>query len=125
MGYFNVDDQLAFHRKTVAAGNAAMGLWVRGGSWTSGQDWPVGEELDGYVLAAVARSMGTRKEIEALLRAGLWEQAPDGGYIMHDWDSYNITTGEARALSKKRAEAGRKGGSARPGLRAIKGEANA
>lgn len=125
MGYLNVDDQLAFHRKTVAAGNAAMGLWVRGGSWTAGQQWPVGEELDGYIPTEIATSMGKPREIEALVRVGFWETALIGGYIMHDYDDHNITIAEARSLSQKRAEAGRKGGRARPGLQAIKGQANA
>lgn len=34
MSWFKVDDHLAFHRKTLAAGNEAMGLWVRAGSWS-------------------------------------------------------------------------------------------
>lgn len=125
MGYFNVDDQLAFHRKAVMAGNAAMGLWVRAGSWSSGQEWPVGFELDGYVPDEIVRSMGKPAEIAALVRVGLWERAlTDDGYLMHDWDDHNMTTVERRELSKRRAEAGRKGGLRRPGLRAIKNEAN-
>jgi len=32
MPWFKVDDTLAFHAKVVAAGNAAMGLWVRAGA---------------------------------------------------------------------------------------------
>ena len=33
MPWFNVDDGFAFHRKAVRAGNAAIGLWTRAGSW--------------------------------------------------------------------------------------------
>jgi hypothetical protein len=125
MGYMNVDDQLAFHRKTIAAGNAAMGLWVRAGSWSSGQEWPEGFELDGYIPDEIVKTMGTPTQIAALIRVGFWERAlTDDGYIMHDYDDHNMTVAERRALSKKRADAGRIGGSRRPGLRAIKKEAN-
>lgn len=125
MGYFNVDDQLAFHRKAVAAGNAAMGLWVRAGSWAAGQTYPPGEEMDGYIPDDLAKSLGKPAEIAALVRVGFWERAlTDDGYLMHDYEDHNITLAEARKLSAKRAEAGRKGGSRRPGLKAIKGEAN-
>jgi len=125
MGYFNVDDQLAFHRKTIIAGNAAMGLWVRAGSWTAGQDWPVGEEMDGFIPDEIAKSIGKPSEISALVRAGLWERTlTDDGYLMHDYDDHNLTIAERRELSRKRAEAGRKGGSRRPGLAALKNEAS-
>ncbi|WP_375490247.1 hypothetical protein [uncultured Jatrophihabitans sp.] len=125
MPYLNVDDELAFHRKAVAAGNAAMGLWVRAGSWSSGQEWPEGQERDGYIPDEIARAIGKTAEINALVRVGFWERADtDDGYQMHDYADHNITIAEARALSAKRAAAGRKGGSRRPGLQAIKGQAN-
>lgn len=125
MGYFNVDDQLAFHRKTIIAGNAAMGVWVRAGSWTSGQEWPVGEEQDGFIPDEIAKSIGTRAEIARLVKAGLWERTlTDDGYLMHDYDHHNMTIAERRELSRRRAEAGRIGGSRRPGLKALKNEAN-
>lgn len=125
MGYLNVDDQLAFHRKAVMAGNAAMGLWVRAGSWTAGQDWTEGSELDGYIPDDIAKAIGKPAEIAALVRVGFWERAlTDDGYLMHDFDDHNMTVSERRAISEKRAAAGRKGGLRRPGLRAIKNEAN-
>lgn len=125
MGYFNVDDQLAFHRKAVIAGNAAMGLWVRAGSWQAGQEYPPGEEMDGYIPAEIANALGKRAEINALVRAGFWERALTGdGYLMHDYDDHNMTLAERRALSAKRAEAGRLGGSRRPALTALKNEAS-
>ena len=120
MGYLNVDDQLAFHRKTIAAGNTAMGVWVRVGSWVAGQ------HTDGHIPDDIAKSVGKPSDISRLVAAGLWEPCLiGGGYIMHDYDDHNITAAEAAALSAKRAKAGRKGGSSRPGLTAIKGEAHA
>ena len=33
--WFKVDDNLALHPKVLGAGNAAMGMWVRAGSWSA------------------------------------------------------------------------------------------
>lgn len=110
--YLNVDDKLAWHRKTVAAGNAAMGLWVRAGSWASGQP------VDGFIPTDVAKGMGKPAEITALIRVVLWEEV-DGGYQMHDYTDHNPTAEEAAALKAKRAAAGRIGGSRRPGLQKL------
>lgn len=110
MPYLNVDDQLAFHRKTVAAGNAAMGLWVRAGSWASGQP------VDGLIPHDIAKAIGKPGEINALLRVGLWEETSDG-YQMHDYTDHNMTAAEYAALIEKRRAAGAKGGRRRPGLR--------
>lgn len=114
MGYFNTDDQLCFHRKTIVAGNAAMGVWVRCGSWASGQ------KTDGLIPFEIARSVGKPAEVAALIKAGFWEETSTG-YQMHDYPDHNMLAAEQEALSAKRAEAGRKGGSSkRPGLRAIR-----
>lgn len=118
MPYLNADDQLCWHHKTVAAGNAAMGLWVRCGSWSAGQ------KKDGFVPEDVAKAVGKPTEISALIRAGYWEPV-EGGYQMHDFSDHNITAAESLELSRKRAEAGSRGGRRRPGLKAVGREANA
>lgn len=112
MTWFKVDDNLAFHRKAVAAGNAAMGLWVRAGSLCSHQ------LSDGYIDADTARSLGTRAQIAALVRVKLWVEVP-GGYQFHEWDTdgdgtkRNPTKAEVEDRRRKRADAGRQGGSKR------------
>lgn len=40
MPWFQVDDQLSFHAKVIAAQNPAMGLWVRAGAWPAGGPSP-------------------------------------------------------------------------------------
>lgn len=78
MTWFRVDDNLAMHPKAIAAGNAALGLWVRAGSWC-------GQQLtDGFVPKAVAASLGTSAQAKALVDAGLWTKV-DGGWQFHDW----------------------------------------
>lgn len=78
MVWFKVDDTLAFHAKVVAAGNPAMGLWVRAGAWAAQQ------LTDGHVPEHMVKSLGTPRQAASLVTAGLWVQAA-GGYQFHDW----------------------------------------
>lgn len=80
MVWFKVDDTLPFHAKVLAAGNPAMGLWVRAGAWCAQQ------LTDGHVPTHVARTMGTASQAAALVKAGLWDVTP-GGYAFHDWST--------------------------------------
>lgn len=79
MTWFKVDDSLAFHRKVVAAGNAAMGLWVRAGSWSAQQ------LTDGHVPEHIAILLGTPAQASRLVRSGLWITVADG-YRFHEWN---------------------------------------
>lgn len=79
MPYFPVDDQFAFHPKTIAAGNASVGVWTRCGSWSKSH------ATGGFVPYEVAHAIGTKTELARLVRSGLWHEVP-GGYQFHDWD---------------------------------------
>jgi hypothetical protein len=103
MPWFQVDDQLPVHRKVTAAGNAAMGLWVRAGSWCQ-------QNLTGgFVPTDVVRSLGTIGQANALVASGLWHKE-EGGYIFHDWDKHQMSVEDIKERKRKRQEAGRKGG---------------
>jgi hypothetical protein len=78
MVWFRVDDNLAFHRKTLKAGNAAMGMWVRAGSEIANQ------LTDGHVPDELAGLLGPSTQADRLVSAGLWIPA-DGGYDFHEW----------------------------------------
>lgn len=80
MVWFKVDDGMPFHAKTVAAGNAAMGLWVRAGAWSAGQ------LTDGFVPDHMVRSLGTAAQASVLVKVRLWERA-DGGYRFWQWNA--------------------------------------
>lgn len=103
MTWFKVDDGLAFHTKTLEAGNAAMGLWVRAGAASAR------ELTDGFVPTRLARQLGTPAEARRLVAAGLWLEV-DGGYQFHEWEQANPTRAEVEDRRSKRAEAGRLGG---------------
>lgn len=90
MTWFKVDDNLAFHPKAIAAGNAAMGLWVRLGSYTSAQN------LNGFVPDSVAKSLGSFREMKRLLDARLVVEV-SGGYMLHDYLDYNPSREKVQA----------------------------
>jgi hypothetical protein len=94
MTWFLVDDNLTFHRKVIAAGNAAMGLWVRAGAQSAR------ELSDGFVPKSMANQLGTRAQIAALIRVGLWRDV-DGGYEFHDW--LDINDSRERVQEKRRS----------------------
>jgi hypothetical protein len=106
MTWFRVDDSLAFHAKTVAAGNVAMGLWVRAGAWCSQQ------LTDGLVPAHMLPALGARPaHATALVEAGLWVR-DEGGYAFHDWLDCQPAASEVQAERAAKHEAKSKAGKA-------------
>ena len=101
MPWFKVDDTLAFHGKTVAAGNAAMGLWVRAGAWS------MQTLSDGFIPLHIARQLGTRGEAQRLVDCDLWS-AKDDGYVFHEWDQRQPSRAKVRADREANAERLRK-----------------
>ena len=105
--WFKVDDTLAFHHKTVAAGNASMGLWVRAGSWSMQQ------LTDGFIPDANLALLGTPAQAQKLVAVGLWDRMPTG-YAFHEWDqrqptkSHVLAEREATAERQRRAREKRK-----------------
>jgi hypothetical protein len=104
MSWFKLDDNFGNHPKVNRAGNAAAGLWVRCGTYCAQY------LTDGHIPLEVAGQFGNRKEIEALLDAGLWVQNGDG-YVMPDYLEYNPSREET--LTKREAERVRKAGGIR------------
>jgi hypothetical protein len=96
--WFKVDDNLAFHTKTVMAGNAAMGLWVRAGSWS------MQTLSDGFIPDEIAAQLGTPAQAKRLVAVGLWDRLPTG-YGFHEWHQ--------RQPSKQQVHADRAAGAER------------
>jgi hypothetical protein len=95
--WFLVDDNLAFHPKAIMAGNAALGMWVRAGSWA-------GQQLtDGYIPLDMARSLGSPAQARKLTDAGLW--LPCGtGYEFHQWAERQPLRKDVEEKRRKNAE---------------------
>jgi hypothetical protein len=95
--WFKVDDDIAFHRKTVKAGNAAMGLWLRAGGWCAQQ------LTDGFVPDDMAALMGTPAQARKLVEATLWVEEP-GGYRFHEWADRQPSAKKVREERARNAE---------------------
>lgn len=103
MPWFRLDDSFHSHPKVVAAGNEAIGLYVRCGSYAA-------QHLtDGFVPDEVALLYGSRELADTLVRTKLWRRAR-GGWRMPDYLDYNPSREQVVDKQKARAEAGRKGG---------------
>lgn len=101
MTWFKVDDGFHSHAKTITAGTAAMGLWVRCGSWSANH------LRNGLVPVNVAREFGSSAQIKALVTAGFWSEV-EGGYQFNDWEDYNPTADDVKADRAAAAERQRK-----------------
>lgn len=121
MPWFKVDDALATHDKVLAAGNAAMGLWVRAGAWSA-------QHLtDGFVPLHAVKLLGNVGQARALVTAGLWVEA-DKGYRFHEWHDYQPTREKVEAdrrEARDRMQRLRKGKKGSAEVRANNGERSA
>lgn len=97
MPWFKVDDTFAMHEKVMAAGNAAIGLWVRSGAWSMQQ------LTDGFVPNHVLRALGTPKERRTLVEVSLWDEA-EGGITFRNWDERQPTKIQVEAARQAAAE---------------------
>jgi hypothetical protein len=99
MPFFPVDDGLWGHPKADAAGDAALGLWTRAGSYCAKYT------TEGTLTAAEVRKLGAKpSQVRALITAGLWHapdhdcdrcpQPPPGGYQFHEWHKNGNRTRE-------------------------------
>lgn len=82
MPWFRLDDSFHSHPKIMAAGNEAIGLYVRCGTYSAQHS------TDGFIPEQVALQYGTPKLAETLVRAKLWRRVR-GGWRMPDYLDYN------------------------------------
>lgn len=106
MPTFEVDDQLHSHPKAAAAGDEALGLWVRAGSWCAAY------LTDGRVPWGQARRLGGDSQWDRLVDAGLVDKLEDGSYQLHDYLHWNrpatyFLNQRAKATEKKRDQRAR------------------
>lgn len=100
MPHFRVDDGLDSHPKAERAGDDALGMWVRAGSWA------MRYLTDGFIPQWWVKKQpnGTRKA-RKLVAAGLWldgaQQDGETGYQFHDF------VGPGRQDSREKIEADR------------------
>lgn len=97
MAWFRMDDEFHSHPKVIAAGNAAVGLWVRCGTWSANY-W-----ADGKIPMSMIKTMGKPVEIKALVATRLWVPT-DEGMLMPDYLDYNLSKASHDAVLKADAE---------------------
>lgn len=98
MAWFKVDDGFHSHPKTLDAGNEAIGLWARCGSYCSHY------LTEGFVKRDVALLYGDMALVDVLVKVGLFEPV-EGGWQMHDFLNYNPT--REKVLAEREAAAKR------------------
>ncbi|MFB6977737.1 hypothetical protein [Streptomyces scopuliridis] len=107
MPWFKIDDKAHSHPKFMRAGNAALGLWLRCGSYAA-------QHLtEGIVPGVVAQLYGTTPQAMKLVKADLWHehghscgrcpQPLEGDYVIHDFleDGRNTSRAKHEAERKK------------------------
>lgn len=102
MAWFKLDDGFHHHPKVHKAGNAAVGLWVRCGTYSSHY------LTDGYVDNGIAHDLGTQREIDRLIDTGMWV-CNGSGFIIPDYLDYNPSAEQIqseRDLDRERKRAG-------------------
>jgi hypothetical protein len=98
--WFKVDDAFWSHPKVIKAGNAAIGLWLRCGTYSNQH------MTDGFISVAVARQLGSAGLAARLVDAGLWTTVSEPcGYLMHDFADYQPT--RATVLMRRESNAER------------------
>jgi hypothetical protein len=98
MPRFRLEDAFAFHPKVIQAGNAAIGAWVRMGTYCSAN------LTDGFVPDRIARLIANEDEIAELARASMLVKVKDG-YCIHDYLEYQFSKKEVeedRASARER-----------------------
>lgn len=108
MAWAKLDDGMPTHPKVIAAGAAAFALDVAAICYSNKH------LTDGFIathaLAAVLPGLPSPKRHAAkLVEVGRWDQVDDG-WIIHDYHDFQPSADHQREVSKKRAEAGRRGG---------------
>jgi hypothetical protein len=95
MPWFRLDEGFHSHPKVLKAGNEAIGLYVRCGTYAA-------EHLtDGFIPEQVALQYGTPALAEALVQSKLWRRVR-GGWRMPDFLDYNPSK---QAVDKERKQA--------------------
>jgi hypothetical protein len=111
MPWFKIDDSAYFHPKIRRAGNAALGLWVRCGSFSAQH------LLDGVVPGDTAGEFGTATQAAKLVAVGLWHshghtcprcvQPGPGDYVIHDYFEGGRNSSRAQVEAARKASADR------------------
>lgn len=94
------------HEKFDGLDLAAIGLWAVGLAFANRN------RTDGVVRTGFVSRVATKKQVAALLDAGLWVECDDG-YRIHNYLKHQNSAEDIEALSSVRKEMGKRGGTKR------------
>lgn len=123
MAWAKLDDGMPTHPKVMAAGPLAFALDVAAICYSNKHltDGHIAE----HVLPAVLPGMNKpKRHADRLVEVGRWSEI-EGGWVIHDFHDFQPTAAHQREVSRKRAEAGSKGGSKSTSKRRASGKQNA
>jgi hypothetical protein len=107
VSWARIDDKMAFGAKTIAAGNEAVGVWLRMLAWSCDQ------RTNGLVTRSVALTIaGKEKALERLVEVRMLDVDGDD-FRIHDFLDWQPSADEIAAKRQARAEAGKRGGVAK------------
>lgn len=108
MAWVKLDDSMPMHPKLLAAGVTGFALDVAGLAYCNRY------QTDGFIpagsLNAVLPSLKNASKVAGkLVEVGRWEKV-EGGWVIHDYLTYQPSKAHVRDVSEKRAAAGKLGG---------------
>lgn len=101
--FIRVHENMPEHPKVEPLSDKAFRLLVE--TWC----WSKRARTDGHVPAKVWVRRGTPKVRRELIEAGLLEDDLTGGVIVHDYDDWQMTSGEIREAQDRKREEGARG----------------
>ncbi|MCI2186226.1 MULTISPECIES: hypothetical protein [Bifidobacterium] len=111
MTWFMVDDGFSDSAQVDDLSLAAVGLWVKAGSWVGHQRQRYGDEYDGlFSMQRVKALGGSPKLAQALVDAKLWEQRKTHYKVVESPTTCKFAGG--KELSEARSKSGSAGGKA-------------
>jgi hypothetical protein len=92
--WVKLDDGFADHPKVVGRSDAALASWLKALCYCGRY------RTDGHVPEAMTRRIAKPRVRLELVSAGLWDEAPLGGVLVHDYLQWN----PSRAEIERKAE---------------------
>lgn len=123
MGWVSIDDGFFLHRKVEGRSKDAKLLFLAALAYCNR------ERTDGFISTTGLRTAAAMVDVKPavarqLVDVDLWETV-DGGYVVHDYEEYQLTSAKVEERRRVRAAAGRMGGLRSGRSRQAFAEANA
>src|SRR5689334_9647610 len=103
MAWVKLDDGFTDHPKILALTDRAFRLHVAAMCY-SGRYLTDGYIDPGGLRRVLAVHQGRKRDVDALVQAGIWEPDGDGGYHIHDWLDWNRPAEKVKHVREESAK---------------------